>query len=184
MENAHLTRMRRIALLLLCLTPLSAAILEQLSLDDLVVKSTDIVRAKAVSSSADFRGSMIYTQWNLQVVKNWKGASQTTVEVLVPGGSARGFHQDVTGAPKLIPGKEYVLFLWRSKSGSIYITGLSQGIFDLTKDARGLVASRPPIGETMLDHVTWRPVKDDGLEMQYSDLNARISSALAQGGGH
>jgi hypothetical protein len=184
MGNARLTRMRRALVLLLCLAPLPAAILEQLSLDDLILKSTEIVRAKAVSSSADFRGSMIYTQWNLQVVERWKGTGQAMVEVLVPGGNARGFHQDVTGAPKLSSGKEYVLFLWRSKSGAVYITGLSQGIFDLSKDSRGLVASRPAIGETMLDHVTWRPVKDDGFEMRYSDLAAQISATLAKGGGH
>ncbi len=30
----------------------------------------------------------------------------------------------------------------------------------------------------MLDPGTWQPVKDDGLEMRYADLTARIATTL------
>jgi hypothetical protein len=178
--------MRRISLLLLCLAswaaPLPGAILERLSLDDIIVKSTDIVRAKVSGSYADFQGSMIYTHWKVQVEERWKGADQSAIDVLVPGGEARGFHQDVAGAPKLAEGKEYLLFLWRAKSGSIYITGLSQGIFELTKNgSQGLVASRAATGEPMLDRTTWRPIKDESIQMRYSEITRQILTALTSG---
>ena len=177
--------MRRISLLLLCLAPwvapLPGAILERLSLDDIVLKSTDIVRAKVSGSYADFRGSMIYTHWKVQVEERWKGANRASIDVLVPGGDARGFHQDVAGSPKLAEGKEYLLFLWRAKSGSTYITGLSQGIFDLTKTgSEGLVVSRAATGEPMLDRNTWRPVNDEAIQMRYSEMTRQILGALTR----
>jgi hypothetical protein len=189
MRNAWQYRVQRIALLLLSLaawlTPLPAAILERLSLDELTHESTAIVRARVVGSYAEFRGSMIYTHWKLQVVDRWKGPDRSTVEVLIPGGTTRVLHQDVAGAPKLLTGKEYLLFLWTSRSGATYITGLSQGLFDLGKNTTDeWVASRPASGEPMLDHATWTLVKDESIHMRYSEITARISATLAQGGGH
>jgi hypothetical protein len=167
------------------LVPLRAAILERLSLDELTQQSTAIVRARVVGSYAEFRGSMIYTHWKIQVVDRWKGLDRSTLEVLIPGGRTRELHQDVAGAPKLLTGKEYLLFLWTSKSGATYITGLSQGLFELAKNAADeWVASRPASGEPMLDHVTWTLVKDESMQMRYSEITSRISASLAQGGGH
>ena len=189
MRSAWKHRVQRIALFLLCLAaclrPLPAAILERLSLDELSQQSTAVVRAKVVGSYAEFRGSMIYTHWKLQVVDRWKGLDRSTMEVLIPGGRTRELHQDVAGAPKLLIGKEYLLFLWTSRSGSTYITGLSQGLFEMGKNAANeWVASRPASGEPMLDRVTWTLVKDESLQMRYSEITSRISAALAEGGGH
>src|SRR5271169_5950850 len=189
MRSAWRSRVQRIVLFLLCLAaglvPLRAAILERLSLDELTQQSTAIVRAKVVGSYAEFHGSMIYTHWKIQVVDRWKGPDRSTLEVLIPGGRTRELHQDVAGAPKLLTGKEYLLFLWTSKSGATYITGLSQGLFELAKNATDeWVASRSASGEPMLDHVTWTLVKDESLQMRYSEITSQISAALAQGGGH
>ena len=189
MQSAWRSHMRRITLLgvglVAWLATAPAAILERLSLDDLTLKSTEIVRAKVVGSSADFRGSMIYTHWKIQVEQRWKGADRTAIDLLIPGGNARGLHQDVSGAPKLLTGKEYLLFLWMSSSGSTYITGLSQGLFELGKNANGeLMVSRTPSGEPMLDRATWTPVKDESVQMPYAEITKRITSALGQGGGH
>ncbi|HTT65236.1 MAG TPA: hypothetical protein VMG35_25480 [Bryobacteraceae bacterium] len=185
MRNAPAVDMRRISLVLLCFAPWAAplpgATLERLSLNDLIQKSTTIVRAKVLSSSADFSGSVIYTHWKLQVEEMLKGTSQPA-EVLVPGGTARGFRQSVPGTPALVPGKDYLMFLWVSKSGSIYLTGWGQGLFELTKNSSGgLVAWRPPVSETMLDAATWLPVQDQGVRMSYAAIKGQISPAQAQG---
>src|SRR5579863_4359564 len=183
MPSAYKAIVRRISLLLLCfapwVAPLPGATLERLSLNDLIQKSTDIVRGTLIGSYADFRGTVIYTHFKLQVTDRWKGASQSSVEVLVPGGAARGFRQDVTGAPKLVTGQDYLLFLWTSKSGATYLTGWGQGVLNLTKDGTGnLVASRPAIDETILDPSTWLVVKDEGLQMSYADITAQIAATL------
>jgi hypothetical protein len=188
MWNAWLSSVRRASILVCCLAawlaPAPAAILERLSLDEMTVKSTEIVRARVIGSYSDFRGSMIYTHWKVQVAERFKGPARSTVEILIPGGSARGLHQDVSGAPKLLIGKEYLLFLWTSRSGSIYITGLSQGLFNLGNDSGGrLMASRAASGEPMLDGTTWTQVKDEGLQMSYAEVTSQISKILA-GGGH
>jgi hypothetical protein len=181
--------MRCISFLLLCLVPwvapLPGATLEHLSLDDVILKSSDIVHGKVVSSSAEFRGSLIYTHWKVQVTERWKGADQASMDVLVPGGAVAGFHQDVPGAPQLVTGREYLLFLWTSKSGSTYLTGWGQGVFQLSNNAAGnLMASRPATSESMLDPQTWLPVKDESIQMSYADMTARITATLAQGGSH
>jgi hypothetical protein len=185
MENALPSRMWRVMSLLLCLSgvaAVSAATLERLSLDDLTQKSTDIVRAKVVGSYADLRGSAIYTHWKIQVTDRWKGSGGSAIEVQVPGGDASGLHQDVPGAPKLSQGKEYLLFLWTSKSGATYITGWGQGVFSLTQNtANDWIASRAALGETMLDHNTWLPVQDEGVQMRYADMATRVSATLARG---
>jgi len=177
--------MRRYPLAGLCLAfgaaTLVAATLEQLSLDDLALKSTAIVRAKVLGSYAEFRGAEIFTHWKLEVEEQWKGG--TAAEVLVPGGSVRGYRQSVPGAPQLTVGKEYVLFLWTSKSGATYLTGWGQGVFELSRDESGkLVATRAPASETMVEHGTWRPVRDHGLQIAFSELAARISATLGKGG--
>src|SRR5690349_5573409 len=188
MRSAISIGMRRILPVLLCLAawvaPLPGATLRQLSLDELILKSSDIVRVKVLSSYGEFRGNAIYTHWKLQVTERWKGSGQASVEVLVPGGSAAGFHQSVPGAPQLVAGQDYLLFLWTSKSGAIYLTGWGQGVFSLSKSGAGdLTASRTPAAETMLDPATWLPVQDEGLQMKYADMTAQIAVTLAAGSG-
>jgi hypothetical protein len=182
--NAVLIGMRRLPLFVLCMAwwfaPLRGATLEQLSLDELIQKSTAIVRARVVDSHADFRGAEIFTHWKLEVEEQWKG--QPAAEVMGPGGTVRGYRQGVPGAPQLTVGKEYMLFLWRSKSGATYLTGWGQGVFELSKDDAGKVlATRAAASETVVEHGTWRPVKDDGIQMQYAELTALISATLRKG---
>jgi hypothetical protein len=169
--------MRRILAVLLCLSyvPLSAATLQQLSFDELVQKSTAIVRAKVMDSYADFRGKEIFTHWKLQIVEQLKGTA--AVEVMGPGGNARGYHQSVPGAPQLIAGKEYLLFLWTSKRGATYFTGWGQGVFELSNNSAGkLVATRAVLGENIVESGTWRTLKDQVVQKPYAELSGRIAA--------
>src|SRR5579863_4984311 len=94
------------------------ATLQQLSLNDMVLQSTAIVRARVVSSSASFTGSTIYTHYKLQASETWKGTAPA--EVMVPGGVTGRYRQSFPGTPQLQSGTEYVLFLWTSKAGITY----------------------------------------------------------------
>jgi hypothetical protein len=159
----------------------SAATLQQLSMDQVTANATSVVRARVVSSSASFTGSSIYTHYRLQVSETWKGAAET--EVMLPGGVANGYRQSFPGVPQLDLGAEYVLFLWKSSStGITHLIGLSQGLFNVTLQADGTVlASRPQIGETMLD-ATGRNVTDQAVQMKLSDMRNQVSRAgLAAG---
>jgi hypothetical protein len=161
---------------------LGGATLSRLSLDDMINQSTAIVRARVTGSYAAARGPIIYTFYQAQVTDRWKGARQAAVEVALPGGTANGYRQSFPGTPQLTEGKEYIFFLWTSKSGLTQIIGLTQGLFDLSEDAGGVsTAVRGATSNSMLDAHTGQLVKDQPIQMQVKDLGARIATTLAKG---
>src|SRR6185369_10527484 len=150
----------------LTLVSLHAATLEYLSLNDMAKKSTSIVRGRIQSCAGEFRGSVIFTHCKVAVTEQWKGVSQSVVDVATPGGTARGMAQNFSGSPKLAIGEEYVLFLWTGKSGMTQVIGLSQGVFDLKADTKGqTMAQRAATSERMLD-AAGNEVTDSGVEMR------------------
>ncbi len=90
--------------------------------------------------------------------------------------------QSFSGAPKLVPGEEYILFLWTGPSGRTQVIGLSQGVFGLQADGQGgPLVSRAPSTEAMLDPKTGQLVTDEAVRMKLSDLRARVASRAAAG---
>jgi hypothetical protein len=153
--------------------------LEQLTLDDMIAKSTAIVRGKVVDSWAAFTGSVIYTHYKVQVSENFKGPSQSSVEVVVPGGVVNNLSQSFAGSPTLNKGDEFVLFLWTSRAGLTQVMGLTQGLFAIAPGASAdPLTTRAASHELMLDPKTARPVKDAELSMSLSYLRSRIADAL------
>ncbi len=162
------------------LVPLCGATLERLSLDDLIAKSTAIVRGKVTGSYAAFRGPIIYTHYTVQISEQLKGTNGSSLDVVVPGGTANGLRQVYSGTPQLDSSGDYVLFLWTGPSGLTQIMGLTQGLFRLTPGASSnLVATRAASTELMLEPGTGHAVKDETLVMSLNDLRARIASRLA-----
>lgn len=161
---------------------LGGATLSRLTLDDMINQSTAIVRVRITGSYAAARGQIIYTFYQAQVTAQWKGATQTAVEVALPGGTANGLRQAFPGTPQLTEGKEYLLFLWTSKSGLTQIIGLTQGLFDVTQDDSGAyTVSRGATSNSMLDPRTGRLVTDQAIQMQLKDLGVRIATTLGKG---
>lgn len=183
MQNAPPAVMRRpvrVALMLsMCLAPGWAATLERLTLDDMIAKATAIVHGRVTGSAAAYRGTVIYTHFKVNILEQFKGATLSTADVLVPGGTVNGVRQTYPGAPQLTVGQEYVLFLWTSSSGATYTIGFTQGVFTLPKDSSGqAIAVRAPSTETILDPVTGNPVKDEPIRMPLAKLTAYISASL------
>jgi hypothetical protein len=155
--------------------------LEKLSLERMILESTAIVRGRVVSTSVSQRGSLLYTRAKVQVGERWKGGTEATVEVSVPGGRSGNLRQTFTGAPNLEPGAEYLLFLWTGKSGVTQVIGFSQGVFDISMDTKGQpVAARAASTETMLD-ATGRTVADGPVKMTLAEMDKLIRATLAQG---
>jgi hypothetical protein len=168
-------------LALLVAAPLGATTLAQLSLADMIGQSTGIVRAKVTRSFASYRGSDIYTHYQLEVLENLKAAPAATADVAVPGGYLNGVHQTVAGAPQLIVGQEYVVFLWAGKSGMTQIIGLSQGLFQVRPNASGdPVLVRGGAGEMMVD-ASGRLTKDQPVSIALSELRSAIAKQLGGG---
>jgi len=159
--------------------PLQCATLERLTLDDMIAKSTAIVRGKITDSWAAFTGSIIYTHYKIQVSETYKGAGQNHLEIVVTGGTARGFHENFSGSPTLNKGDEFVFFLWTGKASLTQIMGLTQGLFALPPGSGSdPMATRAPTSELMLDRITARPVKDGALSLRLSQLRSRIATTL------
>jgi hypothetical protein len=159
----------------------SAATLEQLSLADLVTKSTAIVRGTVQGSSVSVSGAVIYTHYTIRVSEQLKlsASSAATVEVVLPGGKANGVVQRFAGVPQFQAGDEYVFFLWTGASGRTQLTGLTQGLFAVgTPGAANPVLTRGASQEAMLDARTHRPVQSPALSMTLAQLRSQIASVL------
>ena len=174
---------RNALVLVLCGSPLWCATLERLSLDDMIAKSTGIVRGKVTNSWAAASGVVIYTHYTIQVAERLKGSGGDIEEIVVPGGEVNQLRQSFSGAPVLQTGTEYVLFLYASKDGFTYVVGLTQGLFRISADGTvDPLATRTASRELMLDPASGKPVKDQTLVMHVSDLRSQVSSRLAAKG--
>ena len=56
----------------------------------MITQSTSIVHGRVTGSYAAFRGPVIYTLLSGSGIEQWKGTSQSAVEVRLPGGTANG----------------------------------------------------------------------------------------------
>lgn len=181
MGAAFCNRVKRhfmLALVLtVCMSPLQSATLERLSLDDMIARSTSIVRGKVSASNAIASGPVIYTHYTIQVSERLKGQAGSSVDVFVPGGTINGLRQSFSGAPTLNVGDDFVFFLFSGRDGRNAIIGLTQGLFALDGSSDP-VSTRAASRELMLDRQTGRPVKDDTMVMRLSDLRSRIASGL------
>jgi hypothetical protein len=153
-----------------------------MSMDDLILQSTAIVRARITGTRTGAVGNDIYTYYQLQVSETLKKGAIQPAEFAVPGGVYGNLRQIGIGSPVFSEGKEYVLFLWTGRNGMTQVIGLSQGMFNLTQDASGAtVLNRPAIDEHMLDksgnQVTGKPVT-----MKWSELREMVLKTLQKSG--
>jgi hypothetical protein len=160
------------------LAPAGATTLLKMSMNDLIVQSTAIVRAQVTGSRTAQKGNDIYTYYQIQVSETLKKGAIVPVEFAVPGGVYGNLRQIGIGSPTFTKGQEYVLFLWTSRSGMTQVIGLSQGTFSLSQDASGAsVLKRPAIDDQMLDK-SGKPVTDTGMTMKWTDLRSLIVKTL------
>jgi hypothetical protein len=168
----------RVALCLaVCLAPAWGATLELLSLNDLISKSTTIVQAQVTASSASYTGTVIYTHYKINVLAQWKGSTQSTIDVMVPGGTAKGIRETFPGVPQLTVGHQYVMFLWTSSQGHTYPIGFTQGVFNVLQDSSGnTTVTQMATTETMLAPGTGQAVKSQPISMPLQQLISAITA--------
>lgn len=153
----------------------SATTLERLSMDSMAGQAHIVVRATVTSGGAEYVGGSVSTRYQLNVLEVWKGAAGSQLDVYVPGGRAGGFRELVPGAPVLNVGAEYVVFLWVGKSGRAQIMGLSQGLFNVSKDSGGaMLLERAGVKEMMVDPSTGQSVTDQSVRMKASFVKALV----------
>jgi hypothetical protein len=160
------------------LAPAGATTLLKMSLDDLILQSNAIVRARITGARTAAIGKDIYTYYQLQVSDTLKKGAILPAEFAVPGGVYGNLRQIGIGSPTFTEGQEYVLFLWTGRSGMTQVIGLSQGSFSLSQDPSGAtVLKRPAIDDQMVDK-SGKPVTDSAVTMKWSDLRSLIVKTL------
>jgi hypothetical protein len=173
----------RLGSLLVALAAAQGATLEYLSTDDLIDKSTAIVRARVLDSGARQHGPLLYTHFAVKVVERLKGKGPEQLDVAIPGGEAGRTRQTFAGAPVLARGGEYLLFLWTGTSGLTHVLGFSQGVFRVSVDSAGdITAARPATAEVTLEPKTGRRIADKPVQIRLSELRARIASRTPREG--
>ena len=178
--------MRRLiilAMLGVLVASLPGSTLRQLSLDDMILQSTMIVRGNVQQANTIFHGSMIFTHYTVQVTETYKGSAASQIDIGVPGGIVNGAVQRFAGAPLFSSSQDYVLFLWTSKTGLTQVIGLSQGLFSvITVQGAPPMVVRAAATERMLSSAG-QPVNDNDIRMALSDLKSHIQSVLNGQGG-
>ena len=160
---------------LVCL-PAWTSTLQQLTLKDMAIKSTDIVRGHVQRGKPAWHGSQLFTHYLVFVHDRWKGTGVPVVDVAVQGGVLDGLRQVWAGTPDLADGHEYVLFLWHSPSGLNLILGLSQGLFEVNPAAEAVQASSK---EAMVNR-SGADVTPAPLRMKLAEMRKYVQRAVAE----
>jgi hypothetical protein len=162
-------------------TLLTGTTLEKLTFDEMVSKSTSVVRGKIALSSVRQHGAIYYSHYTVQVSEQYKGPTAKMIDVVLPGGTIGRNQQTFSGVPVFAADTELVLFLWTSKGGLTHVIGLSQGVFQVSKDATGkMIFSREAIREGMVDGRTGRPVSDGGMRFTAAEFAARVGQGTVR----
>ena len=85
----------------------------------------------------------------------------------------------MTGSPALRPGIEYVVFYWTGPSGTNYIVGLGQGLFEVHKDPSGEVVLRRRAISTEVFGADGRE-PDHGLTLRWKELQVKAARQAGQ----
>ncbi|MFB3778109.1 MAG: hypothetical protein ACE141_10875 [Bryobacteraceae bacterium] len=169
------------AFLLAGLAAAQCATMEYLSPDAMIDQSTAIVRAVVLDSDGRQHGPMVYTHFKLKILEQLKGAAP--LEIVVPGGTAGSLRQTFAGAPALVKGSEYLLFLWTGSSGLTHVLGFAQGVYRVSVGAGGeMTAARPASAEVMLDPKTGMQMQDEPVQLRLADLRSRVASRASAKG--
>jgi hypothetical protein len=107
-----------------------ATVVVRRSIDQMVAAADLVVVADARAHTALWSEGRIYTDVELVVATPVRGSVRAgdTIVVRTPGGRVGDTGQLLAGAPELVTGQRYVLFLRRSRTAGMFETvGLSQG---------------------------------------------------------
>ena len=151
---SYTPRMRRsqvvVLLVALAVMPTQAVTVAPLSFEELVRQSSSVIYARVT----DVRGQWtddrrrIDSLVTVTVIKGLKGTSAAELTLTVPGGQVGRYLNLLPGAPSFARGDLAVLFLTARGPRLPVTTGLTQGIYRVTRDvSSGAALVAPPVVE-------------------------------------
>jgi hypothetical protein len=127
-----------------------AMVIEPVAFSTLVASSDVVVHGVVVevrSHETSGRAS-IESVVTLRVVEAYKGRPGTLVSFRVPGGRVGRYQRVVVGAPVFAAGHEVVLFLAGAAPALPVPTGLTQGVYRVSRGTDGRALVMPPAVES------------------------------------
>lgn len=139
------------ALVFLLAVPAHASIARAVGFQEKVDAADAIVLGKIVATESawDPSGRWIVTRSTLRVERALKGTPAPQLTLVTPGGTVDGVRQETVGVPSFAAGDEHVVFV-RSTAAGPTVAFFEQGLFDVTRDARGAVMVQPASSELLL----------------------------------
>lgn len=120
-------------LLIAFTTSASAATVVPMNLTELVERSDHIVIAEVTETHGQLESTHVYTTIRLDIEETLKGDTTGILEFRQLGG--RDFDADlatsVPGMPVFLPDQKVLLFLSEPQQDTYFVTGMSQGIFEI-----------------------------------------------------
>jgi hypothetical protein len=173
-----------VMILSLALTLMATTIIP-MSVEKLTANSTDVVEARAIDarSAWDAGRTMIYTYTRFEVRQSLKGTAPNVITVKQMGGHAEGYTQKVSGVRHWRPGDEAVLFLQpsRANDGTLIVTGLVQGNFQMVRQPSGAVMVSNGVPDvSAVEQRANTPQEYRGAKMSIQDLEQRVRKAQEQ----
>ncbi len=112
---------------------LKAAVVPELTLEELVSESQVIVHGRVLRSWTEWDAGHqnIWTHHEIEVLDPIGGTVQKTVVASEPGGTVDGLTMQISGAVPYAPGEEMVIFLYRTPIGYLRATGYGQGKYTI-----------------------------------------------------
>src|SRR5262245_66469375 len=103
--------MRRLMTFLAALaTTLTGTTLEKLTFDEMVAKSTQIVRGRISLSNVQQHGAIYYSHYKVQVSERYEVPVASMIDVVLPGGTIGRSQQTLSGVHTFPADTEVVLF--------------------------------------------------------------------------
>ena len=182
----HLRLLVLAALLAFSASPAPATTVVPMDTRALVTRSHDIVigEVTAVRSRWNDDRTRIVTDVTLRVSESLRGSAGTELVLTQIGGELDGMRYTVEGGPRFSPGEETLVFTWRDAQGRPQVSGLSQGKFDIRRDAatgaRTLTRALP--GLTSRDPILMRASGEGRRKLGLDEMVREIRRVLAEGG--
>ena len=118
----------------------SATIIRQLSLEQMVEAADTIVVGEVVEVESAWEKRRIYTHVRIAVEQSLKGEPTAELSIRLLGGSVGDVEMIIAGQPTFKPGEKTLLFLRAQGQGQgrmHYMVGMAQGKFTVELDREG-----------------------------------------------
>ncbi|MSV27505.1 MAG: hypothetical protein EXQ52_01990 [Bryobacterales bacterium] len=112
---------------------LDAAVVPEMSLEELTTQSQIIVHGRVLRSWSewDAKHQNIWTHHEIEVLDRLSGSVQKTVVASEPGGTVDGLTMRISGEVPYAPREEVLVFLYRTPIGYLRATGYGQGKYTI-----------------------------------------------------